>query len=104
MDSQILKFWPIIPSKNLIFNSKKAVPIRGLSNTRFRVAAAGSVQKSEEEWRAILSPDQFRILRQKGTEYVCCSYNLLKSVSVMDKINKHKNEYCSCVMRIIKYP
>ncbi|GAU45335.1 hypothetical protein TSUD_84520 [Trifolium subterraneum] len=30
----------------------------------------GSVQKSEEEWQAILSPEQFRILRQKGTEYV----------------------------------
>ncbi|XP_010538827.1 PREDICTED: peptide methionine sulfoxide reductase B5-like [Tarenaya hassleriana] len=33
------------------------------------MAAPGSVQKSEEEWRAILSPEQFRILRQKGTEY-----------------------------------
>ncbi|GMN63383.1 hypothetical protein TIFTF001_032460 [Ficus carica] len=32
------------------------------------MAAPGSVQKSEEEWRAILSPEQFRILRQKGTE------------------------------------
>ncbi|CAO2815821.1 unnamed protein product [Amaranthus hypochondriacus] len=32
-------------------------------------AAPGSVQKSEEEWRAILSPEQFRILREKGTEY-----------------------------------
>ncbi|KAH7105844.1 Mss4-like protein [Auriculariales sp. MPI-PUGE-AT-0066] len=30
--------------------------------------APNSVQKSEEEWRAILSPAQFRILRQKGTE------------------------------------
>ncbi|KAK2437189.1 peptide methionine sulfoxide reductase B5 [Trifolium repens] len=29
----------------------------------------GSVQKSEEEWQAVLSPEQFRILRQKGTEY-----------------------------------
>ena len=28
----------------------------------------GSKQKSESEWRAILSPEQFRILRQKGTE------------------------------------
>uniref|UniRef100_A0A7N0T0W9 Peptide-methionine (R)-S-oxide reductase n=1 Tax=Kalanchoe fedtschenkoi TaxID=63787 RepID=A0A7N0T0W9_KALFE len=33
------------------------------------MAAPGSVQKPEEEWRAILSPEQFRILRQKGTEY-----------------------------------
>ncbi|EYU18372.1 hypothetical protein ABFS82_02G050300 [Erythranthe guttata] len=33
-------------------------------------AATGSAaQKSEEEWRAILSPEQFYILRQKGTEY-----------------------------------
>ncbi|KAH7575509.1 hypothetical protein ACOSP7_004844 [Xanthoceras sorbifolium] len=32
-------------------------------------AAPGSVPKSEEEWRAVLSPEQFRILRQKGTEY-----------------------------------
>ncbi|KAL0356982.1 UNVERIFIED_CONTAM: Peptide methionine sulfoxide reductase B2, chloroplastic [Sesamum calycinum] len=32
------------------------------------MAASGSVQKSEEEWRAVLSPEQFRILRQKGTE------------------------------------
>jgi len=28
----------------------------------------GSKQKSESEWQAILSPEQFRILRQKGTE------------------------------------
>jgi hypothetical protein len=27
-----------------------------------------SVQKSDEEWRAQLSPEQFRILRKKGTE------------------------------------
>ncbi|KAL5054458.1 hypothetical protein RYX36_035140 [Vicia faba] len=31
--------------------------------------AHGSANKSEEEWQAILSPEQFRILRQKGTEY-----------------------------------
>ncbi|CAI2165260.1 3071_t:CDS:2 [Funneliformis geosporum] len=27
-----------------------------------------SKERSEEEWRAILSPEQFRIIRQKGTE------------------------------------
>ncbi|CAM6105380.1 unnamed protein product [Calypogeia fissa] len=27
------------------------------------------VEKSEEEWRTVLSPEQFRILRQKGTEW-----------------------------------
>ncbi|KAI9110384.1 hypothetical protein K1719_018544 [Acacia pycnantha] len=33
------------------------------------MAAPASAQKSEEKWRAILSPEQFHILRQKGTEY-----------------------------------
>jgi peptide-methionine (R)-S-oxide reductase len=26
------------------------------------------VRKSEEEWQAILTPEQFNILRRKGTE------------------------------------
>ncbi|KAM6595541.1 hypothetical protein CsatA_006065 [Cannabis sativa] len=43
---------------------------RGLrGSTVVAMSASGSVQKSEEEWQAILSPEQFRILRQKGTEY-----------------------------------
>ncbi|KAJ7509667.1 Mss4-like protein [Mycena galericulata] len=33
-----------------------------------RSMATTKVEKSEDEWRAILSPEQFRIIRQKGTE------------------------------------
>nr|GMC85526.1 peptide methionine sulfoxide reductase B5-like [Ipomoea batatas] len=43
---------------------------RGLRASRLvAMASPSSVQKTEEEWRAILSPEQFRILRMKGTEY-----------------------------------
>jgi len=32
-------------------------------------AGGTKVQKSEEEWRTVLNPEQFRILREKGTEW-----------------------------------
>ena len=30
--------------------------------------APPKIQKSEDEWRAVLNKEQFRILREKGTE------------------------------------
>ncbi|KAK6777655.1 hypothetical protein RDI58_024373 [Solanum bulbocastanum] len=99
MGSHILKISPFASSTPLIFNAtpflrfhaKRVVSICCHPKTQFRfsssssrfvpsskrgfrggvvaMAAPGSVHKSEEDWRAILSPEQFRILRQKGTEY-----------------------------------
>ncbi|THG08004.1 hypothetical protein TEA_029372 [Camellia sinensis var. sinensis] len=70
-------------SKPIFINTPISQPGFGLlfrqSERRFRggvvaMAASGSVQKSDEEWRAILSPEQFRILRKKGTDYMDASY------------------------------
>ncbi|KAH6789875.1 methionine sulfoxide reductase B 2 [Perilla frutescens var. frutescens] len=98
MGSQILKISPLAASRTFIANASALARfnpnpinrqiIRYISNSSsgfcglslnqgkkgFRsgivaMAATGSVQKSEEEWRAVLSPEQFRILRQKGTEF-----------------------------------
>nr|AEJ88282.1 putative methionine sulfoxide reductase [Wolffia arrhiza] len=48
---------------------RKILVGRGRRSAVAMVSSGNSVQKSEEEWRAILSPEQFYILRQKGTEY-----------------------------------
>ncbi|KAE8008244.1 hypothetical protein FH972_004774 [Carpinus fangiana] len=39
------------------------------------MAAPGSVQKSDEEWQIILSPGQYRVLRQKCTEKEWTGYS-----------------------------
>jgi peptide-methionine (R)-S-oxide reductase len=35
---------------------------------RIGIPMSGRVEKSESEWRALLTPEQFRVARQKGTE------------------------------------
>ncbi|KAI4296482.1 hypothetical protein L6164_036436 [Bauhinia variegata] len=61
---------PITPTiSGTRFSGSIHLANRGFRGGIIAMAAPGSVQKSEEEWRAVLSPEQFRILRQKGTEY-----------------------------------
>ncbi|XP_038988345.1 peptide methionine sulfoxide reductase B5-like isoform X2 [Phoenix dactylifera] len=66
---------PLNSTTNLpkISTLSKPKPRLVLSHPSRRVgiamASSGSVQNSEEEWKAILTPEQFRILRMKGTEY-----------------------------------
>ncbi|XP_057788013.1 peptide methionine sulfoxide reductase B5-like [Salvia miltiorrhiza] len=42
---------------------------KGFRSGVVAMATTNSVHKSDEEWRAVLSPEQFRILRLKGTEF-----------------------------------
>lgn len=44
------------------------LPVGSASSTRAMSSANFPKGKSEEEWRAQLTPEQFRILRKKGTE------------------------------------
>ncbi|KAJ6847583.1 peptide methionine sulfoxide reductase B5-like [Iris pallida] len=63
---------PLLPKVNSLTLSRLGkLPLLSIRRKKTTVAMASSspAQKSEEEWRAVLSPEQFRILRQKGTEY-----------------------------------
>lgn len=54
---------------SLLTRAKPSLPLSAATFTSSATTMTdGSKQKPESEWRAILSPEQFRILRQKGTE------------------------------------
>ncbi|KAL9285695.1 Peptide methionine sulfoxide reductase B3 [Arabidopsis thaliana] len=63
-----LSFTLLLLLQSSIVESDSICLSSGVAST-VAMAAPGSVQKGDEEWRAILSPEQFRILRQKRTEY-----------------------------------
>lgn len=53
----------------LLNRTKTSLPLSVAAFTSSATAMTdGPKQKSDSEWRTILSPEQFRILRQKGTE------------------------------------
>lgn len=58
------------PSRTVTRSKRPPVPIRpvGSGTSSSTTMTDESKQKSESEWRAILPPEQFRVLRQKGTE------------------------------------
>jgi len=53
----IYKSMPTIPFLSSLFSSSSSSP-----------KMSYPVQKSDDEWQAVLSPEQFRVIRQKGTE------------------------------------
>ena len=58
-----------IPLFTLLTRTKPYLPSSAATFTSSAITMTdGPKQKTESEWQAILSPEQFRILRQKGTE------------------------------------
>lgn len=57
------------PPRTTIFRSSMPIPFLGaLFSTASNRNMSFPVQKSDNEWQAVLTPEQFRVIRQKGTE------------------------------------
>lgn len=60
-----------LPQRAIIYRSMPSIPFLGSlfgSSSNMADAKNYEVSKTDGEWQAVLSPEQFRILRQKGTE------------------------------------
>jgi len=59
-----------LPLRNsTIYRSMPTIPFLGsLFSSSARDMTEYPVKKNEEEWQAVLSPEQFRVIRKKGTE------------------------------------
>lgn len=86
---------------SLVFIACKGESQNNPTNTKSKHVMSNKVEKTEEEWKKILNPEQFDVLRKKGTEmpysgkyylhkekgiYVCaaCNEELFRSDSKFD--------------------
>ncbi|CAK9202495.1 unnamed protein product [Sphagnum jensenii] len=65
--SSFYTFLQLIFAASFLPKPKRCRLVRTMASTPS--AGGTKVQKSEEEWRTVLNPEQFRILREKGTEW-----------------------------------
>lgn len=60
---------PLILRNSTIYRSMPSIPFLGsLFTSPAKDMTDYPVKKSDDEWQAVLNPEQFRVIREKGTE------------------------------------